>query len=95
MAQDPETDAPRIVFSFMTEGAIHQLWIQYQEEDGENFAKYYMTCLGNWKITLDHHAEEFVAVLTSLLQWGIEAFYRQIKQLLDRILHKHGSSDAI
>jgi hypothetical protein len=95
-AQDPATGAPRIVFSFTTEGAIHELWIHYRMDDEENLAKYYMTCLGVWKITLDRHAKEFVAVLASLLQWGVEVFYPQIKQSLDRILHKakDGSSDA-
>lgn len=84
-AQDPKVDAPRIVFSCTTEGAIHELWIHFQMAD-ENHSKQHMACLGAWRTTLDRHANEFVAALALIFSWGVDVFYPQIKQVLDRVL---------
>ena len=86
-AQDPGANAPRIVFSVTTEGAMHEIWVHYRIADQDNVQKYYMTCLGAWRTTLDRHASEFVAVLASILRWGVDVFHPQIKQVLDRVLN--------
>ncbi|KAF2624875.1 hypothetical protein BU25DRAFT_347015 [Macroventuria anomochaeta] len=86
-AQDPENDAPRIVFSCTTEGAIHELWIHYQTTDEENIPLHHMACLGAWRTTLDRHASEFVSALAVIFSWGANVFFPQITRVLDRVLN--------
>ena len=52
-AQDPDANAPRIIFSCTTEGAIHELWVHYQTEDEDRNSLQHMTCLGAWRTTHD------------------------------------------
>jgi hypothetical protein len=87
-AQDPAggSGAPRIVFSFTTEGAIHELWVHYRGVDDDDTPKLHMTCLGAWRTTLHRHAHEFVAVLAIVLGWGVDVFHPQIKQVIDRVV---------
>jgi hypothetical protein len=85
-AQDSRADAPRIVFSITTEGAMHELWVHYWMVDEDNIKKYHMTCLGAWRTTLHRHANEFVAALATIFSWGVDVFHPQIKQVLDRVL---------
>ncbi|KAH8726947.1 hypothetical protein GQ44DRAFT_758483 [Phaeosphaeriaceae sp. PMI808] len=84
--QDPGTGAPRIVFSCTTEGAIHELWIHYQAVDEGGVVKQHMTCLGIWRTTFESHANAFVAALASIYCWGVNVFFPQIQQVLDRYL---------
>ncbi|KAF1943260.1 hypothetical protein EJ02DRAFT_433376 [Clathrospora elynae] len=88
-AQDPagRSGAPRIVFSFTTESAIHELWVHYRGVDNnDDTPKLHMTCLGAWRTTLHRHAHEFVAVLAIVLGWGVDVFHPQIKQVMDRVV---------
>ncbi|KAF2016865.1 hypothetical protein BU24DRAFT_419917 [Aaosphaeria arxii CBS 175.79] len=84
--QDPGTGTPRIIFSSTTEGAVHELWVHYWLADDNGVVKYHMTCLGAWRTTLDRHAREYVTALAIILRWGVDVFYPQIKQALDRVL---------
>lgn len=85
-ARDPESGAPRIVFSCTTEGAIHELWIHYQTIDEDDLPLQHMACSGAWKTTLDRHAREFVSALAVVFSWGANVFFPQITGVLDRAL---------
>lgn len=88
-AQDPEADAPRIVFSCTTEGAIHEIWIHFQAVDEDKNMKQQMVCIGAWRTTLDRHADEFVAALAAILCWGVEVFLPQIEKVLENYMKRY------
>ncbi|KAF2241907.1 hypothetical protein BU26DRAFT_525017 [Trematosphaeria pertusa] len=83
---DPAADGPRIVFSVTTEGVIHELWVHYRVVDEDDVVKHHMTCLGAWRSTLERHTNELVAALACILEWGVEVFHGQVRQVLDRVL---------
>jgi hypothetical protein len=66
------TDQPglrQIVFSVVTEGPIHELWVHYQLDEA-----YHMTVLRIWRTTIAKEAREFVQALGKILEWGVSNF---------------------
>ena len=63
------TDQPRprqILFSVVTEGPIHELWVHYQVDEA-----YHMTLLRIWRTTIAKEARELVQALGKILEWGV------------------------
>ena len=66
------TDQPvsqQILFSIVTEGPIHELWVHYRLDDA-----YHMTALRVWRTTTAKDAREFVQALSKILEWGVSKF---------------------
>lgn len=78
MRQTPgSSSTPRqIVFSIVTEGPIHELWVHFQVDDA-----YHMTLLRIWRTTFPKEAKELVLAVAKILGWGVS-------NLRDAILEK-------
>ncbi|KAF1841363.1 uncharacterized protein K460DRAFT_397607 [Cucurbitaria berberidis CBS 394.84] len=66
---DVESPTPTIIFSLITEGPTHELWVHYQTAD-----KYDMSCLQSWRTTLPGHSEKLVECLGRVMEWGAGDF---------------------
>lgn len=76
-------DQPRprqILFSVVTEGPIHELWVHYQIDEA-----YHMTLLRIWRTTIAKEAREFVQALGKVLEWGVSSFRTAIVKELTAI----------
>lgn len=66
----PDQSQPRhIIFSLVTEGPIHELWVNYQSNE-----EFHMTLLRIWRTTIKAHCSEFVEALYRVFGWGVHAF---------------------
>lgn len=72
--------ARQILFSVVTEGPIHELWVHYQM--GE---EYHMTLLRIWRTTIAKEASEFVRAMAGILRWGVGIFRADVLRELTAI----------
>lgn len=77
-ADQPSTR--QILFSVVTEGPIHELWVHYQMDEA-----YHMTLLRIWRTTIAKEAREFVQALGGILVWGVCGFRADVLQKLTAI----------
>ncbi|KAH8724014.1 hypothetical protein GQ44DRAFT_740719 [Phaeosphaeriaceae sp. PMI808] len=66
---DAELTMPSIVFSLVTEGPTHELWVHYRTGN-----EYHMSCLESWRTTLPGHSEKLVEYLGRVMEWGAGDF---------------------
>lgn len=72
----------QVLFSVVTEGPIHKLWVHYQLDDA-----YHMTLLRIWRTTNTRESREFVQALYKVLKWGVSDFRKTIIKELTTIVN--------
>lgn len=73
---------PHLVFSFTTEGPIHELWLHFRRPADDDF---YMSCMGTWRTTLKNDSLNLVLHLKAILQWGNSDFRSAIVGVLNAL----------
>ncbi|RAQ55327.1 hypothetical protein AFGD_012604 [Aspergillus flavus] len=73
---------PHLVFSFTTEGPIHELWLHFRRPADDDF---YMSCMGTWRTTLKNDSLNLVLYLKAILQWGNSDFRSAIVGVLNAL----------
>lgn len=68
-APTAERQARQILFSVVTEGPIHELWVNYQVDE-----EFHMTLLRIWRTTIARDSREFVQALYEIFGWGVHDF---------------------
>ncbi|KAF2734296.1 hypothetical protein EJ04DRAFT_467030 [Polyplosphaeria fusca] len=77
-ATDDQPRLRQMMFSVVTEGPIHEMWVHYGIEE-----EFHMTVLRIWRTTFSKDAREFVQALGKILEWGSCEFKGSVLKALD------------